>query len=107
MAMYADEQPETAAQTARQLGIDYIFIGPAEVKANRPDRLAKFDTRPELFRKVFANTSTRIYEVLGVAMIDGGARRRLACVPQTGHLSRGARRFVRSERHAASVPGRA
>ena len=31
-------------------------------RRNRPDRLAKFDTRPELFRKVFENGTNRIYE---------------------------------------------
>jgi hypothetical protein len=64
-AIYAGARPETAAAEAVRLGIDYIFIGPAEVKANRPDRLAKFDLRPELFKKVFENNLTRIYEVLG------------------------------------------
>ena len=64
-AIYAGGRPDVAAETARTLGIDYIFIGPAEIKSNGPDRLAKFDARPELFRKVFQNGRTRIYEVLG------------------------------------------
>jgi uncharacterized membrane protein len=64
-AIYAGARPETAAAEALRLGINYIFIGPAEIKAIRPDRLAKFDSRPELFRKVFENNLTRIYEVLG------------------------------------------
>ena len=64
-AIYAGARPEDAARAAAQLGIQYIFIGPAEVKSIRADRLAKFETRPDLFRKVFENASTRIYEVLG------------------------------------------
>jgi hypothetical protein len=63
-SIYAGARPEAAARTARQLGIDYIFIGPAERTANAPDRLAKFDTRPDLFRLAFANQGTRIYEVI-------------------------------------------
>lgn len=63
-AIFAGARPEAAARTARQLGIDYLFIGPAEVRTTPADRLAKFDTRPDLFRKVFANERTQIYEVL-------------------------------------------
>jgi hypothetical protein len=62
-AMYAGVDAQAAVHTARQLGIDYIFVGPAETKANPPAGLAKFDSRPDLFLKVFANGSTRIYEV--------------------------------------------
>jgi hypothetical protein len=64
-AIYAGARSEIAAAEALRLGINYIFIGPAEVVSNRPDRLAKFDQRPDLFRKVFENKLTRIYEVLG------------------------------------------
>jgi hypothetical protein len=63
-SIYSGVRPEAAARTARQLGIDYIFIGPAERTANPPDRLAKFDTRPDLFRLAFANQGTQIYEVI-------------------------------------------
>ena len=62
--MYARVGAEAAARTARQLGIDYIFVGPVEQGAIPPDRLAKFDERPDLFRLVFSNARTRIYEVL-------------------------------------------
>lgn len=63
-AMYAGASPEDAARTARELGIDYIFIGPAEVKADPPEALAKFNQRPDLFRLAFSNSRTRIYEVV-------------------------------------------
>ena len=63
--MYRSVNPEAAAALARELGVDYIFIGPAEEKANPSERLATFDKQPALFRKVFANAKTRIYEVLG------------------------------------------
>ncbi len=63
-AMYADANPEAAARTARQLGIAYIFIGPDEERANPRQALAKFDRRPDLFRRVFSNSRTRIYEVV-------------------------------------------
>jgi FtsH-binding integral membrane protein len=61
--LYERADAEAAARTARQLGVDYIFIGPVEQAANQPDQLAKFDSRPDLFRLVFSNTSTRIYQV--------------------------------------------
>lgn len=63
-AIYVDPNPEAAARTARQLGISYIFIGPDEERVNPPKALAKFDRRPDLFRRVFSNSRTRIYEVV-------------------------------------------
>jgi len=61
--IYAIRNPETAAQIARELGIDYIYIGPAEEKANPAASLAKFAERQDLFNQVFRNSGTRIYEV--------------------------------------------
>jgi hypothetical protein len=59
--IYAERNAEAAARLARDLGIDYIFIGPAEQRANPEAALAKFDARPDLFEPVFANTGARIY----------------------------------------------
>jgi hypothetical protein len=61
--IYAERNAETAAQLARELGIDYIFIGPVEQQRNPGVSLAKFAQRDDLFTPVFANTGTRIYEV--------------------------------------------
>lgn len=61
--IYAERNAETAAQFARELGIDYIFIGPAEQRANPAVSLEKFARRQDLFNPVFANASTRIYAV--------------------------------------------
>ena len=61
--MYADRNGETAAVIARELGIDYVFIGPAEQKANSAAALAKFEKRDDLFTQVFENATTRIYAV--------------------------------------------
>ena len=62
--IYAERNAETAVLLARELGIDYIFIGPAEQQRNSAGSLAKFGKREDLFRQVFANASTRIYAVL-------------------------------------------
>jgi uncharacterized membrane protein len=62
--IYAERNAETAALLARELGIDYIFIGPAEQRANPAASLAKFGNREDLFQLVFANAGTRIYAVL-------------------------------------------
>ncbi len=56
--IYADRNPAAAAKLAAELGIDYIFIGPAERKGNPAASLEKFDKRPDLFRPVFANAGT-------------------------------------------------
>jgi hypothetical protein len=61
--IYVERNAETAARLARELGIDYIFIGPAERKANPAASLAKFDAREDLFQPVFGNAGTRIYAV--------------------------------------------
>ncbi len=61
--IYAERNAETAAQLARELGIDYIFIGPAEQQRNSAAALAKFEKREDLFEPVFANASTRIYAI--------------------------------------------
>ncbi len=61
--IYAERDAATAAGLARELGIDYIFIGPAEQKANPVAALAKFENRNDLFEPVFANAGTRIYAV--------------------------------------------
>lgn len=62
--IYADRNAEVAVLIARDLGIDYVFIGPAEQKANPAAALSKFAKREDLFREVFVNPSTRIYQVL-------------------------------------------
>ena len=63
-AIYAAGSPEAAARTARDLGVSYVFVGPEEERVHPPQTLAKFDRRPDLFRRVFANSRTRIYEIV-------------------------------------------
>ena len=64
--IYAGASAEGASAAARELGINYIFIGPAEEKINGADALAKFDRHPTLFRRAFSNRRTRIYEVIAL-----------------------------------------
>ena len=64
-AIYADPSAESAARTAHQLQISYLFVGPEEEKANPHESIAKFDRRPDLFRRVFSNSRARIYEIVG------------------------------------------
>ena len=61
--LYSERNPEAAAQIARELGVDYIFIGPAERQDNPEASLAKFARRPDLFQQVFANEAAQIYAV--------------------------------------------
>ena len=61
--IYAERNADTAARLARELGIDYIFIGPAEQQRNSAGALAKFGTRDDLFQLVFDNGTNRIYEI--------------------------------------------
>ena len=61
--IYADRRADIAARLAHELGIDYIFIGPAEQQRNPAEALAKFGTRDDLFQLVFDNGTNRIYEI--------------------------------------------
>jgi hypothetical protein len=63
-AIYAEEDAERAFTLARELGVDYLFIGPAETEENPPEALEKFASRKDLFHLVFANARTRIYRVV-------------------------------------------
>ncbi len=63
-AIYAGADPEAAARTARQLRIAYLFVGPDEERTHKPEALAKFNRRPDLFRLAFSNSRARIYEVV-------------------------------------------
>jgi hypothetical protein len=63
-AIYSDGSPDSAARTARQLGLSYIFVGPDEERVHPHEVLAKLDRRPDLFKLVFSNSRTRIYEIV-------------------------------------------
>ena len=63
-AIYANGSADGAASTARQLGVSYVFVGPDEERAHPHEALAKLDRRPDLFRLVFSNSRTRIYEIV-------------------------------------------
>ena len=62
--IYASPSADAAWATAGELGIEYIFIGPAEEQFNDAASLAKFDRNPDRFRRVFTNSRTNIYKVL-------------------------------------------
>jgi hypothetical protein len=62
-------QPGGAARTARQLGVSYIFVGPDEERVHPHEALAKLDRRPDLFKLVFSNSRTRIYEIVSAPVI--------------------------------------
>jgi hypothetical protein len=62
--IYVERDAETAAQLARELGIDYIFIGPSEERATDAEGLAKFSQRSDLFQPVFSNAAVRIYRAV-------------------------------------------
>jgi len=61
--IYMGRNAEAAAQFARDLGINYIFIGPVEQQRNPAASLEKFAKRHDLFEPVFANATTQIYAV--------------------------------------------
>ena len=61
--IYRGRSPQAAWDTARGLGIDYIYVGPAERAGLPATALAKFDQRPDLFARVFGNDEAAVFEV--------------------------------------------
>jgi hypothetical protein len=61
-AMYDTASPQDASAIARSLRIDYLWIDNVERTAY-PAGVAKFDTAPELFERVFKNAEVSIYRV--------------------------------------------
>jgi hypothetical protein len=51
------------ARAARQMHIDYLYVGPAE-RERHPDLPASFDSRSDLFPRVFHNDAVTIYWVV-------------------------------------------
>jgi hypothetical protein len=66
-SIYANGNADAAARTARELSISYVYIGPDEERAHPREALAKFDTRSDLFTRVFSNSRARVYEVLAAS----------------------------------------
>jgi uncharacterized membrane protein len=63
-SIYSGRRVDAAAILARELGADYIFIGPVEQEGNPAVALQKFGTREDLFQIVFANAGVSIYRVV-------------------------------------------
>lgn len=61
-AMYDTANPQQAADIARSLRIDYIWVDGVE-RAAYPSGVAKFDAAPHLFAPVFKNGEVAIYHV--------------------------------------------
>jgi len=62
-SMFSGPDPVQARDVCRQLGIDYLYVGPVERKAN-PAGIAKFGDRPDLFRRVFRLGDEEIFQVV-------------------------------------------
>jgi hypothetical protein len=60
--LYRTTDPREAWQLARARRIDYLYVDASDVQAY-PDGVAKFDSQPAYFAKVFENAEVRIYEV--------------------------------------------
>ena len=63
-AIYAEGNADAAWRLARDLGVDYLFVGPAEQRTHPPEALEKFADRSDLFAQVFRNRHTRVYRVV-------------------------------------------
>ncbi len=61
-SVFSDPDPARAWITARELGIDYLFIGAPERRAF-PAGSNKFSSRPDLFPPVFSSTEVTIVAV--------------------------------------------
>jgi len=61
-SIFGQPDPVARATMARQLHIDYLYVGPAE-RERHPDLLASFDRRSDLFPRAFRNDTVTIYLV--------------------------------------------
>jgi hypothetical protein len=62
--IFAEGRADVAWRLARELNIDYLFVGPAERRLNPPEALEKFAERSDLFAQVFTNRTTKVYRVV-------------------------------------------
>jgi hypothetical protein len=60
--VFAGGDPDARARAARELGIDYLYLGPVEQQAH-PELVGLLDTRPDLFQVAFRNREVVIYRV--------------------------------------------
>jgi hypothetical protein len=60
--IFASGDAEEASRIARQLRIDYLYVGPAEREAFGAS-LAALDARPDLFARYFQNAAAAVYAV--------------------------------------------
>jgi hypothetical protein len=60
--LYRTADPREAWQLARARRIDYLYVDTNDAEAY-PDGVAKFDSQPAYFQKVFENGEVRIYDV--------------------------------------------
>lgn len=60
--IFSTSRGDEAADAARRLRIDYLYVDETDVQAY-PAGVRKFDDQPALFERVFANTSVRVYRV--------------------------------------------
>jgi hypothetical protein len=61
--IFATSAAAEASEAARRLHIDYLYVDDTDTAAY-PDGTRKFDEHPELFERVYANASVRVYRVL-------------------------------------------
>jgi hypothetical protein len=59
--IYKSDDAKIAGELARQLSIDYLYVGAAERRAY--PAVAKFDMHPEYFTPVFTNAEVKVYRV--------------------------------------------
>jgi hypothetical protein len=61
-ALYQTTNADEASRIARRLRIDYLYVDQADTEAYAQG-VAKFDTNPGLFTKVFSSGDARVYRV--------------------------------------------
>ncbi|MBI2833567.1 MAG: hypothetical protein HYX76_03965, partial [Acidobacteria bacterium] len=62
-SMYDTRDGAAAWRTARELGIDYVYADHVEREAYPEDALAKFDSSPQYFTRIFQTGEVRIWQV--------------------------------------------
>ena len=103
--IYAERNAEAAAQLARELGIDYIYIGPAEQQAQL--RRRRWQNSPRGTTSSIPSSTTPARESTNYggdpAGVCSGWPNATAREPHFGHLSTGLRRLKNDRKPAPRV----
>lgn len=62
--IYNSQNESQVVELLRKYNVRYVYVGSLETQKYSPGGLAKFRLRPDLFRLIYSNSGSQIYEVI-------------------------------------------